>query len=124
MLTESPQAGVDIFAKRLRSHFIFFQGHPEYEALSLQREYLRDITRYLARQRESFPEVPKSYFDGETERKLANYRKRASAERQIPLSVELPHLGLRSDLATGVAAAAIFGNWLEYLSDGVKLSAV
>ncbi len=124
LLTEAPDAGVDIFAKRLRSHFVFFQGHPEYEAQSLQREYLRDITRYLARQREIFPEVPKGYFDTDTERKLANYRKRASAERQIPLSVELPHLGLRSDLATGVAAAAIFANWLEYLSDGVKLSAV
>ena len=69
----------------------------------------------------SFPAFPTGYFDAETEHKLANYQKRASAERQIPLSVELPHLTLRSDLATGVAAAAIFGNWLEYLSDGVKL---
>jgi homoserine O-succinyltransferase/O-acetyltransferase len=123
LLTESQDAGVDIFAKRLRSHFVFFQGHPEYEAQSLQREYLRDITRYLARQREIFPAVPEGYFDAETERKLANYRKRATAERQIPLSVELPHLVLRSDLATGVAASAIFGNWLQYLSDGVRLSA-
>jgi homoserine O-succinyltransferase/O-acetyltransferase len=123
LLTESQHAGVDIFAKRLRSHFVFFQGHPEYEAQSLQREYLRDITRYLARQREIFPAAPEGYFDAETERKLANYRKRATAERQIPLSVELPHLVLRSDLATGVAASAIFGNWLQYLSDGVRLSA-
>jgi homoserine O-succinyltransferase/O-acetyltransferase len=123
LLTESQHAGVDIFAKRLRSHFVFFQGHPEYEAQSLQREYLRDITRYLARQREIFPAVPEGYFDAETERKLANYRKRATAERQIPLSVELPHLVLRSDLATGVAASAIFGNWLQYLSDGVRLAA-
>jgi homoserine O-succinyltransferase/O-acetyltransferase len=123
LLTESQDAGVDIFAKRLRSHFVFFQGHPEYEAQSLQREYLRDITRYLARQREIFPAAPEGYFDAETERKLANYRKRATAERQIPLSVELPHLVLRSDLATGVAASAIFGNWLQYLSDGVRLSA-
>jgi homoserine O-succinyltransferase/O-acetyltransferase len=123
LLTESQHAGVDIFAKRLRSHFVFFQGHPEYEAQSLQREYLRDITRYLARQREIFPAAPEGYFDAETERKLANYRKRATAERQIPLSVELPHLVLRSDLATGVAASAIFGNWLQYLSDGVRLAA-
>jgi homoserine O-succinyltransferase/O-acetyltransferase len=123
LLTESPEAGVDIFAKRLRSHFVFFQGHPEYDALSLQREYLRDITRYLARQRDSFPAFPSGYFDAETEHKLGHYQKRASAERQIPLSVELPHLALRSDLATGVAASAIFGNWLEYLSAGVKLSA-
>jgi homoserine O-succinyltransferase len=121
LLTESPRAGVDIFAKRLRSHFIFFQGHPEYDALSLQREYLRDITRYLSRQRDIYPAFPAGYFDADTERKLVNYQKRASAERTIPLSVELPHLTLRSDLAVGVAAAALFRNWLEYLSDSVKL---
>jgi homoserine O-succinyltransferase len=123
LLTESDGAGVDIFAKRLRSNFVFFQGHPEYEALSLQREYLRDITRYLARQREIFPAIPAGYFDTETERKLVNYQKRASAERQIPLSVELPHLVLRADLATGVAASALFGNWLDYLAAGVRQSA-
>jgi homoserine O-succinyltransferase len=123
LLTDSRHAGVDIFAKRLRSHFVFFQGHPEYDALSLQREYLRDITRYLARQRDIFPAFPTSYFNAETERKLANYQKRAIAERRIPLSVELPHLALRPDLATGVAAAAIFGNWLDYLSDDVRVSA-
>ena len=79
LLTEAPDAGVDIFAKRLRSHFVFFQGHPEYDALSLQREYLRDITRYLARQRNTFPAFPVGYFDAETEHKLAHYQKRASA---------------------------------------------
>ena len=120
VLTESSQAGVDIFAKRLPSQFIFFQGHPEYEALSLQREYLRDITRFLSRQRDVFPAFPAGYFEAETENKLAHYRKRACAERQIPLSIELPHLTLRPDLAVGVAAAALFRNWLEYLSDGVK----
>jgi homoserine O-succinyltransferase len=120
LLTESPQAGVDIFAKRLRSHFIFFQGHPEYDVLSLQREYLRDITRFLSRQRDIFPAFPASYFDADTESKLANYQKRATAERKIPLSIELPHLTLRSDLAVGVAAATLFRHWLEYLSDGVK----
>jgi homoserine O-succinyltransferase len=121
LLTESPQAGVDIFAKRLRSHFVFFQGHPEYDALSLQREYLRDITRYLSRQREIYPAFPAGYFDAETERKLVTYQKRAITERTMPLSVEFPHLVLRNDLSVGVAAAALFKNWLEYLSDSVKL---
>jgi homoserine O-succinyltransferase len=122
LLTESPEAGVDIFAKRwLRSQFVFFQGHPEYDALSLQREYLRDITRYLSRQRDVYPVYPSGYFSPDTEHRLMNYQKRARAERTIPLSVELPHLTLRSDLATGQAAAALFRNWLEYLSDSVKL---
>jgi homoserine O-succinyltransferase/O-acetyltransferase len=117
ILTESREAGADIFVKQLHSRFLFLQGHPEYEALSLQREYLRDITRYLSRQRDDFPAVPTGYFDRATESKLTNYRKRAIAERTIPLSVELPKLTLRPDLAFGKAASIIFRNWLEYLSE-------
>jgi homoserine O-succinyltransferase len=116
LLTRSAEAGADIFAKQLRSQFIFFQGHPEYEALSLQREYLRDITRYLAGERDTYPATPAGYFDIWTEKKLAGFQQRARAERKLPLSVEMPGLTLRPDNATGVAAAAIFQNWLDYLT--------
>jgi len=124
ILTESREAGVDIFVKQLHSRFLFLQGHPEYEAQSLQREYLRDITRYLSRQRDDFPTVPAGYFDRATENKLTNYRKRAIAERTIPLSVELPKLTLRPDLAFGQVASVIFRNWVEYLSDGINATAL
>jgi homoserine O-succinyltransferase len=120
LLTASPEAGVDIFAKQLRSQFIFFQGHPEYEALSLQREYLRDITRYLAGERDTYPAFPAGYFDTETEEKLASFEKRARVERKLPLSVTLPGLTLRQDIAAGSAATAIFTNWLGYLSDAAR----
>jgi homoserine O-succinyltransferase/O-acetyltransferase len=116
VLTASPQAGIDIFAKELRSQFIFFQGHPEYEALSLQREYLRDITRYLAGDRDTYPAFPAGYFDIETEIKLAGFERRARAERKLPLSVELPGLTLCRGIATESAATAIFANWLGFLS--------
>jgi homoserine O-succinyltransferase len=120
ILTASPQAGVDIFTKQLDSQFVFFQGHPEYDALSLQREYLRDITRFLAGERDSFPACPAGYFDIATERKLANFEMRARAERKLPLGVELPNLALRPDIAAGSAGAVIFKNWLGYLSEGAK----
>lgn len=123
VLTESRETGVDIFIKQAQSRFLFLQGHPEYEAASLQREYLRDITRYLSRQRDDFPAVPAGYFDHSTENKLANYRKRAIAERTIPLSIELPKLTLRPNLAFGQVASVIFRNWIEYLSDGVRATA-
>jgi homoserine O-succinyltransferase/O-acetyltransferase len=123
LLTQSPEAGVDIFAKELRSHFIFFQGHPEYEALSLQREYLRDISRFLSGERDGYPAVPAGYFDPETEDRLANFRRRAMAGRKPPLSAELPSLTLRADVAAGTAAAVIFRNWLGYLSDGAAAMA-
>jgi homoserine O-succinyltransferase len=118
LLTRSPEAGVDIFAKELGSQFIFFHGHPEYDALSLQREYLRDITRFIGRERETYPAFPSGYFNRETEIKLARFGELAIAERTLPLSVELPLLTLRSDIAAGTAAAALFGNWLGYLADG------
>ncbi len=63
ILTASQEAGVDIFTKQFDSQFVFFQGHPEYDALSLQREYLRDITRFLAGERDSYPACPAGYFD-------------------------------------------------------------
>jgi len=118
ILTHSQQAGVDIFAKQLRSYFVFFQGHPEYDTLSLQREYLRDISRFLAGEQDAYPAVPAGYFDAETEKALASYQQRASAERKAALSAELPALKTRPDIAAGTAATVIFKNWLGYLSAG------
>ena len=120
VLTHSREAGVDIFAKRLSSEFIFFQGHPEYEALSLQREYLRDIARFLAGERDHCPDIPERYFDAETEERLAGFAERARRERKPSLTSELPALTLRSDIAAGSAAAVIFKNWLDYLAEGAN----
>ncbi len=47
ILSRSKSAGVDTFAKQDGSFFLFFQGHPEYEADTLLREYRRDAVRYL-----------------------------------------------------------------------------
>jgi homoserine O-succinyltransferase/O-acetyltransferase len=120
LLTLSPEGGVDIFAKQLRSQFIFFQGHPEYDALSLEREYLRDIGRFLGHERDTYPAVPAGYFDTDTEERLAGFARRARAERRPALATELPDRTLRPDIATGTEATVIFRNWLNYLSDGAQ----
>ena len=120
LLTRSPEAGVDIFVRQLRSQFIFFQGHPEYEALSLEREYLRDISRFLGGERDTYPAIPAGYFDAGTEERLAGFEKRARTERRPGLSAELPDRTLRYDNATGAAATTIFRNWLRYLSGGAE----
>ncbi|MGY8638097.1 homoserine O-succinyltransferase [Bradyrhizobium sp. 14AA] len=115
VLTRSAQAGVDVFVRQYASRFVFFQGHPEYDALSLQREYLRDIGRYLAREREIYPHLPVSYFDAATEEKLARFEKQARHQRHPALTNDLPALNLRDDIAAGSAAAVLFRNWLQYL---------
>ncbi|SPP91700.1 homoserine O-succinyltransferase MetA [Bradyrhizobium vignae] len=115
VLTRSAEAGVDVFVRQYASRFVFFQGHPEYDALSLQREYLRDIGRYLARERDNYPRLPVSYFDAGTEEKLARFEKKATHERHPALTNELPGLSLRADIDAGNAAAVLFRNWLRYL---------
>ncbi|HLG80974.1 MAG TPA: homoserine O-succinyltransferase [Bradyrhizobium sp.] len=115
VLTRSDAAGVDIFAKQFQSRFIFFQGHPEYDALSLQREYMRDLARYLAGAREDYPAIPTNYFDAATEAHLNAFEARASAERDPTLAAGLPGLSLRGDIAAGVAAHVILRNWLAFL---------
>lgn len=122
MLTRSDAIGVDIFARQLSSRFIFFQGHPEYDALSLQREYMRDIARFLSGQRDEYPNLPFAYFDSPTEQVLKQFEARARASRDPTLAAGLPGLTLRPDLAAGAAARLLFRNWLSFLAgreDGI-----
>jgi homoserine O-succinyltransferase len=120
ILTYSDQAGVDIFVRDYDSRFIFFQGHPEYDALSLQREYMRDIARFLADERDHYPAIPASYFDAETEAILVDFEKRARSKRNAELAAELPGLTLRPNVPAGGAATTLFQNWIEFLGEGTR----
>ena len=120
ILTCSDQAGVDIFARDDDSRFIFFQGHPEYDALSLQREYMRDIARFLAGERDQYPDIPASYFDPETEEILVDFEQRARKKRNAELAAELPGLTLRPDVPAGGTATTIFQNWIDFLGEGTR----
>jgi homoserine O-succinyltransferase len=120
ILTRSDIAGVDIFARQLGSRFIFFQGHPEYDASSLQREYMRDLARYLAGERDNYPNIPVGYFDEASVEQLENFERRARINRDPVLAAELPGLTLRPDIAAGAAANAIFRNWLGFLREEAR----
>jgi homoserine O-succinyltransferase len=120
ILTCSNEAGVDIFARDFESRFIFFQGHPEYDALSLQREFMRDVARYLSGERQDYPALPASYFDAETEETLANFAARVRLVRRPELAAELPGLTLRPNVPAGGAATTIFGNWIDFLNEDAR----
>ena len=47
---------MDLFVKKKeKSLFVHFQGHPEYGAQTLLKEYRRDIKRFLRGERETYP---------------------------------------------------------------------
>ena len=69
ILTRSPRAGVDLFAKRFGGSCLFLQGHPEYDADSLLREFKRDLARWTRGESEP-PAIPAGYFPAALERRL------------------------------------------------------
>ena len=118
ILTQSDEAGVDIFVKQMGSEFVFFQGHPEYDPLSLQREYLRDVGRFLSREQADYPAMPAYYFNSATETALSEFRIRAMAHRTAATMNDRPAMSLRPNLATEPRAAAsiVFRNWVDFLA--------
>ncbi|MFL5615316.1 MAG: homoserine O-succinyltransferase [Gemmatimonadaceae bacterium] len=90
IMSYSAEAGVDTFIRRRHTLFMFFQGHPEYDADALFREYRRDVGRYLAGTVEQYPEMPRGYFDGDTARVLKAFRARARRQRARELLDEFP----------------------------------
>ena len=117
MLTRSDEAGVDMFVKQRNSLFVFFQGHPEYDATTLLLEYRRDIGRFLRGERETYPPMPHGYFDEATTQALTALRERALVDRREELLTEFP-VALATEGVTNTwrpAAERLYHNWLAYL---------
>jgi len=117
VLTRSDSAGVDAFVKEHESLFVFFQGHPEYEAHTLLLEYRRDIKRFLTRERDTYPPMPQGYFDDETVAVLTALRERALVDRREEVLAEFP-TALAAGKVTNTwrpTATHLYRNWLLYM---------
>jgi homoserine O-succinyltransferase len=117
-LTSSAEAGVDMFAKQKKSLFLFFQGHLEYDADSLLREYVRDITRFLKCEKDVYPEMPHGYLDEEVATIFSAFRTKALQNRNERLPAEIAGKAADGKLQNVWRSQAtnIYRNWLSYLS--------
>jgi homoserine O-succinyltransferase len=124
VLTRSDLAGVDIFVKQTGSLFVFFQGHPEYEAITISLEYRRDALRFLRGESERWPSLPHAYFDQETvaaltvlEHEALHFPNKDLAEKLCTiLETVRPEHSWRS------TAVHLAGNWLRYIGATKRLN--
>jgi homoserine O-succinyltransferase len=121
ILTRSQSAGVDAFVRQDQSLFLFFQGHPEYDARALLNEFRRDVGRFLRGEREQYPGMPQHYFDAPTEAALAAFGARACADPHEKLLADFPVPSPAVSNGAAVSpwypfAAGIYRNWLTHLS--------
>ncbi len=118
VLTQSAEAGVDLFVKKKKkSLFVYFQGHPEYGAHTLLKEYRRDIKRFLGGERETYPTMPIGYFDSEGTRLLRDFQCTALANRRQETVELFPEAAVANRLQNTwhSPATGVYRNWLKYV---------
>jgi homoserine O-succinyltransferase len=115
VLAESADGGVHMAVSPDRFRAIFMQGHPEYDANSLLKEYRRELYRYANRERDKLPPLPENYFSNEAEhialaaRDAATDAREAGAAYDDTLEADVEGL---LDNTWGDTAKAIINNWL------------
>jgi homoserine O-succinyltransferase len=118
VLTQSVEGGVDTFVKvKKASLFVHFQGHPEYGAQTLLKEYRRDIKRFLRSERETYPSMPKGYFDAGATALLSTFREVVGSDRREELMEGFPEAAIVGNLQKSwhESSVSIYRNWLRYV---------
>ncbi|MCB1761608.1 MAG: homoserine O-succinyltransferase [Gammaproteobacteria bacterium] len=74
ILVESEEAGVHLAVSQDRIRWVYCQGHPEYDTVSLMKEYKREVMRYASRDRADYPCFPDNFFSPQVKAILNEYR--------------------------------------------------
>ena len=94
---------------------VFFQGHPEYDTISLLKEYKREVTRYIAGELMIYPPLPTGYFGVFESALMREYESRVklakSNHSKIPIFPELLVLPKLNNTWHDTASAVV-GNWM------------
>lgn len=119
ILTRSEEAGVGLFVKqKTKSLFVYAQGHPEYGIETLLKEYRRDVRRFLRKERETYPSMPRGYFSPSVTESLAKFHERALSESNESVLAAFPDSSILRTLQNGWHGAGLrfYRNWLSYLA--------
>jgi len=75
VLAQSREADLHLAVSPDGFRFVFFQGHPEYDAVSLLKEYKREVVRYIESVRDTYPPYPEHYFGKEARDVLEQHKR-------------------------------------------------
>ncbi len=115
VLVESREAGVHLAVSEDQFRVVFFQGHPEYDTISLLKEYKREVTRYYQRERDDYPPFPENYFTSQAQAILDEHMDQVMAARgsRKPLpSFPEPWIADTLHNTWHDTAEAVINNWV------------
>ncbi len=114
VLVESEQ-GVHLATSADGLRVIFFQGHPEYDTISLLKEFKREVLRYASGEIESFPPFPKNYFSEFEKAVIKEYRLGVEVARKAGTAIpDFPEqlIARELDNTWRDSAVQVVGNWM------------
>lgn len=116
-LIHSREVGAHLLVKQGASLRVLMQGHPEYETLTLLREYRRDVGRYLNRASDEYPELPEGYLDQCSMEKLRSYRRGVERRRPVSALTDFPFefVATRTVNTWRKAGMRVMANWLGFV---------
>ncbi len=115
VLVDNEGIGVHLATSADGLRVVFFQGHPEYDTISLLKEYKREVMLYANGNRDDYPPFPANYFHTREKALLKEYRGRIEAAladgSRLP---EFPEwlIERRLDNTWHDTAEAVVGNWM------------
>jgi homoserine O-succinyltransferase len=115
VLVESEAGGVHLAVSRDGLRVVYFQGHPEYDTISLLKEYKREVSLYFSHLREDYPPFPENYFTLRNQAIFNEYRERLelamSRQESMPPFPETLVIDTL-DNTWHDTAEAVIGNWI------------
>ncbi len=115
ILAESREAGVHLAVSQDGFRQVFFQGHPEYDEISLLKEYKREVGDFISGDLEQYPPFPENYFSLRNQAILDEYHAQILIARENGVEVpEFPeHLIIPNiDNTWHDTAEAVINNWI------------
>lgn len=113
VLAESSDVGVHLAVSPDQLRVVYFQGHPEYGAISLLKEFKREARRFLSGDREKLPRIPENFFTSNGEKIAEDFLARLDSNDGSSIS-DFPEdlLTTQCDNSWGDTGKAIVSNWL------------
>ncbi|MGB5474521.1 MAG: homoserine O-succinyltransferase [Gammaproteobacteria bacterium] len=115
VLVESADAGVHLAVSPDGFRVVYFQGHPEYDTVSLLKEYKREVRHFADGKRDDYPPFPDNQLKSCERAILEEYRRRLVAAQAAGDPVpEFPEqlVAGRLDNTWHDTAEGILGNWI------------
>lgn len=109
VLVEGNESGVALATSPDGFRQVYLQGHPEYDDLSLLKEYARDVSAFVSGKLGKMPQTPAHYLNDTAMAIVARFMQESvDTPQAFPFEAVLGHI----DNTWRDTAKSIFANWL------------